>query len=481
MREFIYEFFNTFVIFYSGFIVTSYIIFLVLATKSIFHREVTHDDNYTNNFLRSSPYTPAISIVAPAYNEEKTIINNVESLMSLDYPNYEVVIVNDGSKDKTLELLMNRFQLTKVPYAYVEKVHTKPFRGVYKSVNPAFKKLTVVDKENGGTKADASNAGLNIVSTPYFVCTDVDCIIDKNALYRVIWPVMRSKTRMIAVSASMRMSNGCEVRNGQMIDVKPPHSLLPLFQDLEYTRSYLVGKNALAKMNAIQNVSGGFGLFDTEIAIAAGGYDGTSFAEDMDMVGRMIRYMKDSGQDYNIVQIPETCCWTEGPSTLKVFRRQRVRWGRGLLQFYMTHWDMVGKSRYGLYGILTLPYLLIFELSAPVIEAGGYLMIIYLFLRQAINYHTIWIVFATLYTFAQMMNLLLVMLDIHVGSRFRNKREYLWFMLASLLEPFIYHPINVFFSLNGYWNHLVGKKLVWGTMTRKGFAQSPSPQGARKS
>ena len=483
MPEWIDYFFNYFVIVYSAAVLLSYVAMAILAY--VHHRKhyTYHDDAYTIDELKKSPYTPGVSIVAPAYNEEKTVITNVQSLLSLDYPDFEVVIVNDGSKDKTLELLIENFDLVKVPYAYVEKIKTKPFRGLYKtkSDNPAFKRLTVVDKVNGGTKADASNAGVNVVSNKFFVCTDVDCVLDKYALYRIIWPTMSSTRRVIAVSATMRMSNGSIVEDGKMVETHPPHSLIPLFQDLEYTRSFMIGKSALAQINALQNVSGGFGMFDREIVIKAGGYDGDSFAEDMDMVARMIRYMCDTGEDYRIVQIPETCCWTEGPPNFKVLNRQRTRWGRGLLQFFTVHHDMVWNRNYRRYGMLTLPYIMLFELIAPVIEFSGYLMVIYLFMRGAINYSTIWIAFLGLYIFAQLLTMVIISYDNWVGTSFKRKWDYMWFVMASLLEPIIYHPINVFFSLRGYWKHIWGTQMVWGNMTRKGVQQrqpqaNPQPQ-----
>ena len=476
MRDTIIDFFNYFVIFYSGILISSYVAMVLLALRKHIKHNVYHNELHTVRLLRHSPYAPGISIVAPAYNEEKTIITNVYSLLSLEYPDYEVVIVNDGSKDKTLDLLISEFDLVKVPYAYVEKIKTKPFRAVYKtqSDNPVFKRLTVVDKENGGTKADASNAGVNVVSNKYFVCTDVDCILDKYALYRIIWPILQSRRRVIAVSAAMRMSNGCIVKDGQMVQTRAPRSLLPLFQDLEYARSFLVGKSALASLNAMQNVSGGFGMFETEVVIKAGGYDGDSFAEDMDMVARMIRYMCDSGEDYRIVQIPETCCWTEGPSTLKVLSRQRTRWGRGLLQFFIVHHDMLWNRTYRQYGNLTLPYILIFELLAPVIEFIGYTMVLYLFLINAVNYHTIWVAFLGLYAFAQMLTTCVVSFDMYAGTPFPKRSNYILIFLASMLEPIIYHPLSVFFSLRGYWRHITGRRMIWGTMTRRGVNQEPA-------
>ena len=480
MLEWFDTVFSVFVGIYSAFVLASYVTMAILAFLEHRKHYTYHDDAYTIDELKKSPYTPGISIVAPAYNEEKTVITNVKSLLSLDYPDFEVVIVNDGSKDKTLELLIENFDLVKVPYAYVEKIKTKPFKGLYKtkSDNPAFKRLTVVDKVNGGTKADASNAGVNVVSNKFFVCTDVDCVLDQYALYRIIWPTMASTRRVIAVSATMRMSNGSIVEEGKMVDARPPHDLIPLFQDLEYTRSFLIGKTALARINALQNVSGGFGMFDREIVIKAGGYDGDSFAEDMDMVARMIRYMCDSGEDYRIVQIPETCCWTEGPPNLKVLNRQRTRWGRGLFQFYSVHHDMVANRNYRRYGALTLTYVFIFELMAPVVEFVGYFTILWFAIRGALNYHTIWIAYLGIYVFAQLLTVVIISYDTWVGTSFKRKKDYLWFVFASLLEPILYHPLNVFFSLRGYWKHIWGTQMVWGNMTRKGV-QSAKPVGPR--
>lgn len=455
-------------IFYSASILLSYILLILLSWRRMHHHKVYHNEDYTINLMDKSPYIPGVTIVAPAYNEEKTVITNINSLLNLDYPDYKVVIVNDGSKDSTLQLMIDNFNMEKVPFAYEEKIKTKPFKALYKSSNPKYAKLTVVDKENGGTKADATNAGINVVDTPYFVCTDVDCILDKRALYRVVWPVMSSPIRMIAVSATMRMSNGCEVEDGQITRAMPPKSLIPLFQDLEYARSYLVGKSGFQTLNAINNVSGGFGLFDTEIAIQAGGYDGESFAEDMDMVARMVRYMCESGNPYRIIQVPETCCWTEGPPTLKILKRQRNRWGRGIAQFFGVHKDMIFKKRYQRYGMITLPYVLLFELMAPVIEFFGYIAFIYLLLNNRLNIQAFWVLMLALYVFAQALSSAVIFYDIYIKTKFKSHWEYLWYMLAAALEPIIYHPIIVLFTLSGYWDSLMGVTLKWGNMTRKG-------------
>lgn len=260
MKAILFDFFNYFVFFYTSFLAVSFIVMMFLSFISLKLRRSYYDDNYVRKVLSESPYTPGVSVIAPAYNEEKTIIDNVDSMLGLDYPLFEVVIVNDGSRDSTLDKLIEHYELVEVPFAYIERIKTQPFRRVLKSTNPEYHRLIVVDKENGGTKADASNAGINAAQYPYFICTDVDCILRRDALYRCIWPVLSSSKHVIAVSGTMRMANGCKIENGQVVEVRPPHTPIPLFQNLEYMRSYLVGKMGWSAINAMPNVSGGSGF-----------------------------------------------------------------------------------------------------------------------------------------------------------------------------------------------------------------------------
>ncbi len=476
MKEFLLDFFNYFVFFYTSFVIISFILLMFLSFISLKIRKNYYSGNYTLSVLEKSPYTPGISIIAPAYNEEVTIIDNVTSMLGVDYPLFEVVIVNDGSTDSTLDKLIENFNLVEVPFAYIERIKTEPFKRVFKSTNPLYERLLVVDKDNGGTKADASNAGINAASYPYFICTDVDCILRRDALYRVIWPVLSSDKQVIAVSGTMRMANGCKIKDGRVVEVRPPHSPIPLFQNLEYMRSFLVGKMGWSAINAMPNVSGGFGLFDRSIAIAAGGYDKTSFAEDMDLITRMVGYMCDFSRPYRIVQIPETCCWTEGPPTLTILNRQRTRWGRGLLQALMIHRRMIFNRSYKQFGMITLPYLVVFEFMAPIIEVTGFATFIFLALTGAVNWQTMWVIFLTIYLFCQFMSLVVVTYDYYIGTLYKRGYEYLWIILASILEPFFFHPFITFFSLKGYASYLFTRNFKWGTMTRRGFRKN-EPQG----
>lgn len=471
MKEFIIDFYGYSIFAYSIGLILSYVVLIWLAEVSILRSKASFVESYAKKIIDRSPYTPGVSIVAPADNEERTIVDNVNSLLAQDYPKFEVVIVNDGSKDSTLEKLIENFNLVEVPFDYVELIKTKPFRRLFKSTDPRFARLTVVDKENGGTKADAVNAGLNVAAYPYFINTDVDCILARDAIYQCILPVL-DRDHVIAVSGAMAMSNGCRVTDGRIEEAFPPHALVPLFQTLEYMRSFLVGKMGWSAINSMPNVSGGYGLFDREIVIAAGGYSPDSFAEDMDMLIRMVGYCCDFSIPYRVVQIPQTCCWTEGPPNIKVLARQRVRWGRGLIQTFARHKRFVFNRKYRQMGMLTLPYLLIFEFISPVIEFFGILTLLFLALTGAVNWGTALIIFLAIYAFCITLAIVVIFYDYTLGGSYKRFKEYLWILMAALLEPFIYHPMVVFFSLKGYWNYFVKKKAVWGEMTRKGYAST---------
>ena len=466
MWEAFLYFYGVIIFFYTLGLILSYVMLLIFAyIHSTQYLKWT--DDHINHAVEDSPFAPGVSIVAPAYNESKTIVDNVNSLLQLDYPNYEVVIVNDGSRDNTLELLISNFELEEIPFEYVERIHCKPFRRLFRSSNPKYHRLMVVDKVNGGTKADAVNAGLNVIRTPYFINTDVDCILSRDAIKQCIFPILQDSS-IIAVSGTMSMSNGSISENGQLIDIRPSNHPIPLFQDLEYKRSFLIGKMGWSQINAMNNVSGGYGLFSTEIVLSAGGYASDSFAEDMDIITRMMGYCLEQNRPYRVVQIPHTCCWTEGPSTVKVLKRQRNRWGRGLFQHMWKHRYMLFNPKYKTLGLVTLPYTLVFEFLAPIIEGVGLIVILILSYTHGINWSGFWILMAAIYGFSLVLSSFVIFYDYMCGGSYNRSTSYIKLMIAALFEPIIYHPMIVLFSLQGYWKYLTNQTAVWGEMTRTG-------------
>ena len=469
IKDFLFYFYGYVVFFYSMGLIISYVLLMWLAEIGIFRKKRGPLNLYTKQIIDKSPYTPGVSIIGPAYNEERTIVDNVNSLLGQDYPTFEVIIVNDGSTDKTLELLIKNFELVEVPFAYVEYIRTKPYRRLFKSTNHEYRRLIVVDKENGGTKADAVNAGLNASSYPYFVNTDVDCILARDAISQCIIPILQDDS-VIAVSGIMAASNGCKVEKGLIVKHRPPHRPCALFQSLEYMRSFFVGKMGWSTINAMPNVSGGYGLFDKKVVMSAGGYSGDSFAEDMDMIIRMVGYCCDFNRKYRIVQVPAVACWTEVPPNIRVLYRQRVRWGRGLIQTFVRHRRFLFNRRYRRLGLVTLPYVFIFELLAPIIESVGFFVFIYQAFTGAVNWESALVIFLGLYTFCFVLSLVVMFNDYTLGGSFPKVRSYGWIIGAALLEPFFYHPLTVVFSLKGYLNYLFNKQAAWGTMSRKGFS-----------
>ena len=460
--------FEYFVFFYASSMVFCYLVLALFAVIKT-TRYKTYNSRVDERFLTDSPLTPGISVIAPAYNEEKTIIVNVKSLLTLNYPLFEVIIVNDGSTDRTLELLIKEFEMEETKYAYLEKIRTQPFKRVFKSTNELYSKLTVVDKENGGTKADASNAGINASQYPYFLCTDVDCILERNTMLKMIKPILNSSLRVIAVGATLRMSNSCDIHDGVIERVRPPRSVIPRFQELEYLRAYLFNKMSWSLINCVPNVSGGLGLFDKEIAIKAGGNDGYSHAEDMDLLTKMAANQINNKQEYRVEYIPVSCCWTEGPPDMDILARQRVRWATGLAQIFFIHRKILFNPRYKKLGLVVFPFAFIFDFFAPIIETLGIIYLLFLIVQDAVNWSMAGYIFLYSYSFTIMIGTLAIVMDNYVQKQYKTTKEILKLWLMIFIEPFIYHPILMYFSLKGYFNFLTSREMEWGTMTRQGY------------
>lgn len=430
------------------------------------------DTQHQLDILASSPMAPGLTILAPAFNEGLTIISNVRSLLTLNYPRYEIIIINDGSTDNTMEQLIAEFSMVAVDFAYNARILTQPVRKIYKSTDPAYSSLMVIDKVNGKSKADAVNAGINIATFNYFVCTDVDCILHKDTLLELALPVMQEqKNRVIAVGATLRIANSSEFDEGVLIRMRPPRQLLPRFQEVEYIRSFVLGKMGWSYINCVPNVSGGLGLFDKEVATRCGGYDHSSFGEDMELLTRMCRYAQENQINYAVRYIPRTLCWTEGPSSVKIFSRQRTRWARGLAQLMHAHFSMFMNPRYGKMGLIVFPFNFFFELLAPLIEFSGILIYIYLGVTGQVNWPYALMLLLFVYTYAVMITTISILWDQLSFGYYKKWWEVAYLCLTPFMEFLLYHPLIVFFSLRGYYYFLTGKKSTWGNMQRQGFGK----------
>jgi cellulose synthase/poly-beta-1,6-N-acetylglucosamine synthase-like glycosyltransferase len=422
--------------------------------------------------ILSSPFAPTISIIAPAYNESLTIVENIRALLSLYYPNFEIIIVNDGSKDDTLVKIIEAYELEKVPYVIDYKIECREILDIYKSKKKAFNNLTIINKINGG-KADALNAGINIAKGQYFIAIDVDSIIDPYALQKMVLPFLtETDKRVIATGGVIRIANSCKIKDGQLIEINVPEDFLPRCQVIEYNRAFLLGRLAWSRLDGLLLISGALGLFDKEIAIACGGYLNKTVGEDMEIVVRMRKYMANRNEKYKVAYVPEPLCWTEAPSSLKILGSQRNRWTRGTIDTLFLHKDIFFNPKYGIMGMLSYPYWVFFEWLAPIIEAVGILY----FILIAFTGHPNWPFFSVtlffVYFFSVSFSTYAILFDHLIFHRYRKRSMIFKLLVTSWVEPFFYHPMVTYWALRGNWDYFVRKKKAWGKMTRQGFSNA---------
>lgn len=419
------------------------------------------------NKILSTDFAPSVSLIAPAYNESMTIVDNIKSLLSIHYNNTEIIIVNDGSIDNSLELLIKEYELTKVEMPLEEKLKTKKIRGVYKAKNTAYQKLIVVDKENGG-KADALNAGINVSRNSLIACIDVDCILEPDSLLKLVKPFMEEKKKVIATGGVIRVANNCDVKDGFLQEVKVPANFFARVQVLEYFRAFLMGRMAWGYMDGLLIISGAFGMFDKETVIRAGGYNTQTVGEDMELLVRMRRVMYDEKIPCKVAFIPDPLCWTEDPQDPKILLRQRNRWTRGTAETLKLHRKMILNPRYGIHGMLSLPFWVLFEWMAPLVEFIGFLTFVLLAILGYVNWIYVGILFGFAYSFAVMFSIFAIFFEERSYQQYRHITSMLKLVITAFLEPVFYHPLTVWSAVKGNFDLLMGKK-SWGKMVRTGF------------
>jgi cellulose synthase/poly-beta-1,6-N-acetylglucosamine synthase-like glycosyltransferase len=414
--------------------------------------------------LLRSPLTPPVSVLAPAYNEEANVVENVRSLLMLDYPLFEVILINDGSKDRTLGRLVDAFDLRLSSRSFEHVLPSRPIRGIYESAT--YPNLVVVDKANGG-KADALNAGLNLSLYPIFCAIDADSILEPDALLRLVRPFVDAPGVTIAAGGVVRVANGCEIHGGRVHGVRLPRRALPLMQIVEYLRAFLFGRMGWSTGNSLLVISGAFGLFEKKAAVLAGGYATDSVGEDMELVVRMHRYRRERRQPYGIGFVPDPICWTEAPETFRVLRRQRTRWQRGLIDTLIRHRAMIGRPRYGTVGMVSLPGFLVFEMLSPLIELSGYLLIPFLWALGLLSVSMAWTFFVLALMYMVLVSALAVLLEDIAFRRYPTIGDLARLLVAAVLENFGFRQLTVWWRVRAFWEYLRGD-LSWGAMERRG-------------
>ena len=412
---------------------------------------------------------PPISLLVPAYNEALTIVGSVRSILQLRYADYEIIVVNDGSRDATLGTLTAAFELEPFPLAYHARLEARAVRGAYRSA--AHPNLIVIDKENGG-KADAINAGINASRYPLFCCIDADSILDRDSLLRVVQPFIED-SRTVACGGTVRLVNGGEVSKGRLLRTGLPSSWLARFQSVEYLRGFLFGRMGWSRPNGLLIISGAFGLMHKDTVIECGGYRHQTIGEDMELIVRMHRLLQRRGRPYRITYVPEPVCWTEAPEDWATLRNQRVRWQRGLCESLWLNRSLLFAWPPSAAGWLAYPYFVLFEWAAPIVEALGYVLLAWMLLVHGIRTDIALLFLLVAMCFGVLLSTLALMLDELAFHVYPRRRDLLVLFAVGILENFGYRQINVWWRLQGTWQWLRGKQGGWGAMQRKGFAEAP--------
>jgi cellulose synthase/poly-beta-1,6-N-acetylglucosamine synthase-like glycosyltransferase len=410
-----------------------------------------------------------ISLVVPAYNESKSIVTSIKALLQLEYPDFEVIVVNDGSTDDTLEKLIEAFQLYPYPEAYRIQVPCKTVRATYQSVR--YRNLRVVNKENGGCKADASNAGINICRYPLVAIVDADGILQRDSLKRAVRPFLENPTT-VAAGGAVRIANGCRLRDGFLEEVGLPRNFLALVQVIEYLRAFLFGRMGWEPIGAVLIVSGAFGIFRRTTLIEVGGFDSQAVGEDMELIVRIHRKLKQQRRRYHIGFIPDPVCWTDAPERLKDLASQRSRWHHGLGQALQLNKQLIFNPRGGTVTWLAIPFYILFELLGPVLEAIGLVIFVTAATFGLIAWAEAGILLLLSLSLGLLLSISAIMLEEFSFPMYRKPRELALLYAAAVLENFGYRQLTVWWRLKGFFRWVSGRRHRWETITRSASVSS---------
>ncbi len=459
-----FDYVNTIILIY---FITANAIYTVLMVISLYtvslHSKFASKIGYGD--LVDSPVTPPVALLVPAFNEQDAIVQTVESLLVLNYPEKEIIVIDDGSTDETALRVIRHFGLQKMDLVYREALPGKPPFAFYH--NAKVPELMLVCKENGG-KPDALNVGINVARSPYFCTVDADSIIEKDALLRLMAPIVHSNVNTIVSGGVVRIANGCQLENGQIGEIQLPKSWIERCQVVEYIRTFLFGRPGWNFLNATFICSGAFCLLQKESVVLAGGFSTDTVTEDIDMIATLHRHMKDKGYKYRMVFTTDPICWTEAPHTVHMLARQRRRWQLGLIQTVMKHNMMIANPRYGLMGMISMPFHAYVEALGCVVEAAGLILLPFSFLVGAMPFSLFLLLMFLAVGYGTLLSIGSVLLAEATVRRYPSYRDVLTLLLFALIENFGYRQMVTFIRAHGVLQYFYGKQ-KWEAVVHRGL------------
>ncbi|MDP9433554.1 MAG: glycosyltransferase family 2 protein [Actinomycetota bacterium] len=422
----------------------------------------------------ASPLTMPVSVLVPAHNEQAVIVQSVRAMLALRYPVFEVIVIDDGSSDGTFAALESAFGLVEVPRVLAADVPTRVELASAHVPADGRSPLLVLCKPNSG-RSDAINMGINAASHPIVCMVDADSLLDPDALLTVGKPFADDPQRVVATGGVIRAANGCSVVAGRVVDVRMPRQWLARIQVVEYLRAFLLGRTGWSRLGALLVISGAFGMFRRDVVVTVGGLDPDCIGEDFELVMRVHRHMRRTRQDYRIVFVSEPVSWTEVPTTPGVLRSQRRRWHRGLVEVLWKYRGMICNPRYGRVGLIGLPYYVVFELLAPVIELAGLVLLPIGLMLGLVDggYAVLFLLVA--YGYALLLSMAALAVEEFSFHRYTRWRDLLIAAVAAIAENLAYRQLTAWWRLEGMYAAMRRRRQVWGVMTRTGFDTVETP------
>lgn len=414
----------------------------------------------------ASPLAPKISVLVPAYNEEVTVTETVTSLLALSYANLEIVVINDGSPDRTAEVLIEQFDLRSVHPIFQKLVPTADVRSIYRSSREP--RLVLIDKNNGG-KADSLNAGVNIASGDLVCAIDADTLVAPDALQQLVAPFI-TRSDVVAAGGTVRLTNDSPVRGARVTELVVPKKPLPALQAVEYVRAFIVGRLGWNPLGGNLIISGAFGLFKRSAVLEAGGYEHSSIGEDMELIVRLRRYGYEHNQPARVEFLPDPVAWTEAPESLRVLARQRNRWQRGLMDVLIRHRKMIFNYRYGSAGMLAMPFFFVVEFLSPLVEAVSLTLLLVGLLAGLVDPASL-LMLGAAYGFGAAITIMTLWFDEIAFRSYPKARYRIKLAFYAIAEQVIYRQLTIVWRLWGVRLFLAGRT-EWGQQVRKGFTTS---------
>ncbi len=457
--------------------------FLSLLEIRMYFRKYDHiiDEHELKTHLEKNHHEmPLVSIISPAYNESVFIIETVSSFLSQSYRNKEVIICSDGGTDGTLKKLIDHFKLVEVPDTFQHSAYIKhkKIKRYLRSTDPAFHELIVIDKENGG-KADAQNAGVAIARGEIVTIIDADSILEKYALIHLA-DIFEREPRTVGIGTPIGVVNDCNVGPDGVDDASVPKSFWAKIQVIEYLRSFMLGRMFAQRYRGLQIVSGAFGVYKKWIIEVVGGYSTGSLAEDMDVDGKIWRFIDRNKLSSRIRYIPEAFCWSEVPNTFKSLRSQRDRWARGMTETIWKNRDLFFNPRYKTLGLFSYPYYVVFEWLTPFIEIAGLLYFIFAAGFGYISLSYLPMIFLIYWAVGLALNVFAITVEHITRGHYKNPRTLAKLYFYAVLEPLFYHWVNSILYVLGNLRLIFLRKTGWGKMERVGIKHLTNPNSLKK-